>query len=230
VAEVEQQHRIVDEQFARRCGADVSYLQREAERQFAEMARRRPLYAASNGRIAPPLAGCSAIVVDDGIATGSTMRAALSAVAEERPARLLFAAPVGAADTVAELMRQSEGLCLSTPHDFRAVSLYYLEFKQTTDEEVVALLARARDELAETYEENSMQRVSDVMTRDVAVISPHDNLQHAARLMAEWNVGSLPVCDGRRLVGMLSDRDITVRATAEGRAPDEVQVSEVMSE
>lgn len=75
-----------------------------------------------------------------------------------------------------------------------------------------------------------MQKISDVMTPDVAVVNPHDTVQRAAQLLAEWDVGSLPVCDGRRLLGMITDRDITVRATAEGKAPDQVFVAEVMSE
>lgn len=230
VAEVRGRHRILDPQVAQRFALQSDYIEQQAERLFAEITRRRALYAGPDGALAPPLAGRSAIVVDDGIATGNTMRAALAAAAEEHPARLLFAAPVGAADTLRALRLQAQGVCLETPSDFRAVSLYYTDFNQTTDEEVVALLARARDELAANHEENSMQRISDVMTRDVAVIGPNDTLQQAARLMNEWNVGSLPVCDGRRLVGMITDRDITVRATAEGKSPDQVRVADVMSE
>lgn len=230
VAEVRARHRILDPRIAQRFALDESHITWQVERLFAEIARRRDLYAGPDGTLAPPLAGRTAIVVDDGIATGNTMRAALAAVAEERPARLLFAAPVGAADTVASLQNQAQGVCLYTPSDFRAVSLYYADFNQTTDEEVVTLLARAREELAVNHEENSMKRISDVMTREVAVIGPNDTLQQAARLMNEWNVGSLPVCEGRRLVGMITDRDITIRATAEGRSPGQVRVADVMSE
>jgi CBS domain-containing protein len=74
-----------------------------------------------------------------------------------------------------------------------------------------------------------MQTVSEVMTRDVRFVSPHENLQRAAQMMDELNVGVLPVCDGERLVGMVTDRDITVRGTAAGRAPGEAHVEEVMS-
>jgi CBS domain-containing protein len=62
-------------------------------------------------------------------------------------------------------------------------------------------------------------KVCDVMTRDVAVVRPDDTVRRAARMMDELNVGSLPVCDGRRLVGMITDRDITVRAVAAGDGP-----------
>jgi CBS domain-containing protein len=72
-------------------------------------------------------------------------------------------------------------------------------------------------------------RVADVMTRDVAVVRPDDAIRHAAQKMDELNVGVLPVCKGRRLVGMITDRDITVRATAAGRLPHEAKVEDAMS-
>lgn len=75
-----------------------------------------------------------------------------------------------------------------------------------------------------------MRRVADVMTRGVEVIAPQASLQAAAQLMDELNVGSLPVCENRRLVGMITDRDITVRATATGLPPNETPVADVMTE
>lgn len=74
-----------------------------------------------------------------------------------------------------------------------------------------------------------MQRVSEVMSRDAQVVFPQESLQRAAQLMDELNVGSLPVCDGQRLVGMVTDRDITVRGTAAGKMPGEAHVDEVMT-
>jgi CBS domain-containing protein len=71
--------------------------------------------------------------------------------------------------------------------------------------------------------------VSDIMTTEVQVVGPKETLQRAAQLMDELNVGSLPVCSGGRLLGMVTDRDITVRGTAAGFAPTEVCVSEVMT-
>ena len=73
-------------------------------------------------------------------------------------------------------------------------------------------------------------RIADVMTRDVRVVQPDRTVREAARLMDELNVGVLPVCDGRRLVGMVTDRDITVRSTAAGLAPDQSYVRDVMTE
>jgi len=74
-----------------------------------------------------------------------------------------------------------------------------------------------------------MQMVSEVMTRDVRFVSPQESLQRAAQMMGELDVGALPVCDGDRLVGMVTDRDITIRGVAAGRAPDGAHVDEVMS-
>jgi CBS domain-containing protein len=73
-------------------------------------------------------------------------------------------------------------------------------------------------------------RISEVMTRGVEVIRPAETLQRAAQRMDELNVGALPVCDGTSLVGMITDRDITVRATAAGMDPNRTRVDEVMTE
>lgn len=74
-----------------------------------------------------------------------------------------------------------------------------------------------------------MQMISEVMTRDVRFVSPQENLQRAAQMMDELNVGALPVCDGERLVGMVTDRDITVRGIAAGKTPQDAHVEDVMS-
>ncbi|WP_167759869.1 CBS domain-containing protein [Massilia horti] len=74
-----------------------------------------------------------------------------------------------------------------------------------------------------------MQTIGDVMTRDVRTITPQDTVQHAAQMMDELNVGAIPVCDGQKLVGMITDRDIAVRSTAAGQAPGSTHVSDVMS-
>jgi len=75
-----------------------------------------------------------------------------------------------------------------------------------------------------------MPTISEVMTRGVEVIAPDASLQHAAQLMDELNVGALPVCRDGELIGMITDRDITVRATAAGMEPTRHSVSEVMTE
>ncbi len=74
-----------------------------------------------------------------------------------------------------------------------------------------------------------MNQVCDVMTRDVRVVAPSDSMQRAAQCMDELNVGSVPVCDGQKLVGMVTDRDITVRGVAANKAAASTPVSDVMS-
>jgi CBS domain-containing protein len=74
-----------------------------------------------------------------------------------------------------------------------------------------------------------MQTIQDVMTRDVQTISPQETIQRAAQLMDELNVGAIPVTDGDKLVGMITDRDITVRSVAVGQDPGTTRVTDVMS-
>ena len=73
-----------------------------------------------------------------------------------------------------------------------------------------------------------MRKISEVMTTNVKVVRPDDTVENAAKMMADLDVGAIPVCDGRRLQGMITDRDITIRATAEGRGGD-TPVKEVMT-
>jgi CBS domain-containing protein len=73
------------------------------------------------------------------------------------------------------------------------------------------------------------KKIREVMTRDVEVINPNDTLRDAAEKMRSLNVGPLPVCDGQRVVGMITDRDIVVRGIAEGKDPRSTKVSEAMS-
>lgn len=74
-----------------------------------------------------------------------------------------------------------------------------------------------------------MQTIQDVMTRDVQRISPEETVHRAAQMMDELNIGSIPVVDGEKLVGMITDRDIVVRSTAAGQAPEKTRVGDVMS-
>lgn len=74
-----------------------------------------------------------------------------------------------------------------------------------------------------------MQTIREVMTPDVRTISPNDSVRQAAQLMDDLNVGAIPVCFNQKLVGMVTDRDITVRATAAGLAPDTTRIGDVMS-
>lgn len=116
-------------------------IERVAAREREELARRERAYRDNR----PPLdvRGRTVIIVDDGLATGSTMRAAVQALRKMQPREIIVAVPVGARTTCNALRADAdEVFCLSTPEPFRAVGLWYEDFEQTTDEEVHDLLAR----------------------------------------------------------------------------------------
>ncbi len=117
---------------------------REIERrERAELERRERSYRA--GRPMPAVAGMTAVLVDDGLATGSTMLAAVGAIREQHPAAVLVAVPVADPEVCALLAEAAdEVVCLLTPHPLGAIGLYYEDFSQTGDEEVRALLAAGR--------------------------------------------------------------------------------------
>ena len=113
-----------------------------AARELLEIERRTRLYR--GGRAPPALSGRSVIIVDDGIATGSTMLAAVEVARRHGAGRVVVAAPVAPPDTLALLAAQADELvCLASPPYFRAVSQWYETFDQTSDEEVQDLLAMA---------------------------------------------------------------------------------------
>jgi putative phosphoribosyl transferase len=114
------------------------------ERELTELRRRERTYRAGHEPL--PLAGRDVILVDDGLATGATMRAAVTAVRRQRPASLTVAVPVGSARVCAELRPDVDRVvCLESPSLFRAVGQAYRNFSATEDDEVVAALSSARD-------------------------------------------------------------------------------------
>ncbi|RTG94447.1 phosphoribosyl transferase [Thermus scotoductus] len=118
--------------------ADQSYLEREAARQKDVIRKRAERYRKVRPKV--PLAGRDVVLVDDGIATGSTMEAALAVVLSEKPRRVVVAVPVASPEAVERLKDQAEVVVLSTPPDFAAVGAYYMDFGEVTDEEVEGLL------------------------------------------------------------------------------------------
>jgi predicted phosphoribosyltransferase len=126
--------------FAASVGADEAYLRTECAAQRLLLDRRRALYTPSRPPIDP--CGRTAIVVDDGLATGATMIAALHSVRSRSPARLVCAVPVAAPDALERVRSLAdEVVCLMAPEYFHAVGQFYDDFRQVEDAEVVALLA-----------------------------------------------------------------------------------------
>lgn len=110
-----------------------------AGQEGVELARREQAYR--GGRTAPEVRGKTVILVDDGLATGSTMRAAIEALRQGAPARIVVGVPVAAPDTCEEIRRHvDEAVCASTPEPFRGVGAWYQDFSQTSDAEVRELL------------------------------------------------------------------------------------------
>jgi putative phosphoribosyl transferase len=137
-------HLVLNEEVIRQVRPSAAYIEDEKRRQLAEIERRRRRYLGD--RPAIPVEGRTAIVVDDGIATGGTFRAALRGIRGGNPARLVLAVPVAPADSLAELAGDcDEIVCLATPERFYAVGAHYRDFTQTEDEEVIRLLAEARN-------------------------------------------------------------------------------------
>ena len=140
--------RVVNEAVVRELGISGEVIDAVAARERAELERRALAYRGE--RPAPEVLGRTVFLVDDGLATGSTMRAAALAVRRQGPARVVVAVPVAARATCDELRAEVEDIvCAATPEPFFGVGRWYQDFSQTTDEEVRELLARAKQGSAE---------------------------------------------------------------------------------
>jgi putative phosphoribosyl transferase len=131
--------RVLDEEVVRTLRIPEPAVEAVVQQEQAELARREALYR--DGRAPPPLQGRTLIVVDDGLATGSTMRAAVRALRAQAPAAIVAAAPTGSV-SACELLRAEADtvVCPSTPEPYRAVGCWYADFEQTSDNEVRSLL------------------------------------------------------------------------------------------
>jgi predicted phosphoribosyltransferase len=137
--------RVLNQDVVRRLGIPDDYVQKITAQELAEVGRRLRYFRGE--RPETEVVGRTVILVDDGLATGVTARAAVQALRLRKPRRLILAAPVCAAQTAALFKRAvDELICLEAPSDLGAIGFWYRNFEQTSDEEVVELLERARSE------------------------------------------------------------------------------------
>ncbi len=131
--------RVLDPDLIRQLDVSEEEVESATHREERELARREELFR--GGRAEFSIRGKTVIVVDDGLATGSTMKAAVAALRRLEPERIVVAVPVAAASTFAEIRRLADDcVCVSTPPGFSAVGNWYFDFRQTTDREVCELL------------------------------------------------------------------------------------------
>ena len=130
-----------NEEVIQLCGVSETDFNAIRDEQLAEIERRRKAYLGDRPR--PKLSGRTVIVVDDGIATGATTRAALHAISMRKPAKLVLAVPVAPTETLKKLHGEADDIvCLEDYEDFGAIGLFYSDFRQVSDAEVIALLAK----------------------------------------------------------------------------------------
>ena len=136
--------RILDPGIIRELGISQGTIDSVTQREQQELERREHLYRGDSP--APSIQNRTIVVVDDGLATGSTMKAALQALRQQKPRRLIVAVPTAPAETCEQLkLLADEVVCTTTPDPFLAVGGSYIDFSQTTDEEVCAIAGRAAE-------------------------------------------------------------------------------------
>jgi putative phosphoribosyl transferase len=154
--------RVLNEDVVNGLRVPPQMIEEVAARETQELVRREMLYRGD--RPAPRVEGKTVILIDDGLATGSTMRAAAEAIRQQHPAKVVVAVPVAAASTCDEFRaRVDEIVCAATPEPFHAVGLWYDQFDQTTDREVHELLERA--EHAKLEDDSEVSHVPNTRSR-----------------------------------------------------------------
>jgi putative phosphoribosyl transferase len=137
---------VLDQNLVKYLNVSDLYIKEESERQRLEIQRRLQLYRGDYPY--PSLNNCTVIIVDDGVATGSTIKAALASLRKKRVKTLIIAVPVGPLSTIQELEKEADRvICLFIPDNFYAIGQFYNDFTQTADEEVIRILRRSRQEL-----------------------------------------------------------------------------------
>lgn len=138
---------VVNQDVAESAGIERDYIDAQAKQELVEIERRRKAYL--QGRASVPVEGRTVILVDDGIATGASVRAALKALRRRSPRALVLAVPVAPFEAIDELRKMvDEVVCLRMPEPFVAIGLHYVDFHQVSDPEVIELLAGNHAEVA----------------------------------------------------------------------------------
>jgi putative phosphoribosyl transferase len=142
VVDGENPQTVINQDVLQASGASVAFFDRARRRELAEIERRRKLYLEGRPRIDP--VGCTAIVVDDGLATGATAKAALDGIRRQGATRTILAVPVGPEEALADMRGHvDETVCLRPVARFHGVGTFYADFHQLTDEETIGLLRQA---------------------------------------------------------------------------------------
>jgi len=136
---------VLDRSVTARFGVSDDQIARTIQRERKELERREHLYR--GGRASPDITARTVILVDDGLATGASMHAAVAALRDQHPKRIVVAVPIGASETCAAMRTDADDVvCAATPEPFLAIGLWYDDFSQTSDAEVRDLLERAEHE------------------------------------------------------------------------------------
>jgi putative phosphoribosyl transferase len=158
---------VVNEDVATLAGITAADIATEVNKELAEIERRRNVYLRGRARV--PVEGQNVILVDDGIATGASVRAALQALKRKGPKALILAVPVAPSETIAALRREADEIvCLRTPDPFFAIGMHYADLRQVSDDEVVRCLAEQAGELALAAREETTK----VENSGVAALKP----------------------------------------------------------
>lgn len=142
VVDGDQPEIVVNDDVMQLAGLTREYIDQRAKEELAEIERRRQVYLSDRPRV--PLNGRTLIIVDDGIATGASIRAAIAALKRRNPLKLILAVPVAPADTIEKLRAEVDDVvCLQMPEPFYAIGMHYDDFHQVPDDEVVRLMNEA---------------------------------------------------------------------------------------
>ena len=156
--------RVINEDVVRRLHVTLEQLAETIESEARELERREHAYRGDRAPV--DVKGKCVLLVDDGVATGYTMRAAIAALRQRGPKKIIIAVPVAAKDTCEELKQHADALvCLMTPYDFAAVGQWYRHFDQTSDEEVRLLLESLRGSHSVTTKIRNLLRPMVARTR-----------------------------------------------------------------